>query len=85
MKIQAMPTSSATTRLIVTHGFRTWCSEPGGLQKNKTEPEPSSAVGCEKCEDVTGAGRFSPQCSVGGRVQVDPIAGHLLAQTENQR
>lgn len=45
MKIQAKPTSSATTRLIVTHGFRIWCSEPGGLQKKKREPEQSSAAG----------------------------------------
>lgn len=45
MKIQAKPTSSATTRLIVSHGFRTWCSEPGGLQRNKREPEQSSAAG----------------------------------------
>lgn len=86
MKIHAKPTSSATTRLTVTHGFRTWCSEPGGLQKDKTEPERSSAVGYQKCcEDLTGAEMCSPQCSVRARVQVNPIAGHLLAQTENQR
>lgn len=29
--------------------------------------------------------RSSPQRSVGGGVQVHPITGHLLAQTENQR
>lgn len=45
MKIQAKPTSSATTRLIVTHGFRIWCSEPAGLQKKKRDPEQSSAAG----------------------------------------
>lgn len=35
MKIQASPTSRATTRLTVTHGWRIWCSDPGGLQKRK--------------------------------------------------
>lgn len=35
MKIQASPTSRATTRLTVTHGWRIWCSDPGGLENKK--------------------------------------------------
>lgn len=35
MKIQASPTSRATTRLTVTHGWRIWCSDPGGLEEKK--------------------------------------------------
>lgn len=33
MKIQASPTSRATTRLMVTHGWRIWCSDPAGLDE----------------------------------------------------
>lgn len=82
-KIQARPTSSATTRFTVTHGFRTWCSEPGGLPRSTGEPEPSSAAGSPR--RPSGAEEGSPQRCVGGGVQVDAIAGHLLAQAEDQR
>lgn len=35
IKIQARPTSRATTRLTVTHGWRIWCSNPVGLKQNQ--------------------------------------------------
>lgn len=77
MKIQARPTSRATTRLTVTQGFRSWGSEPGGLEEERRGAERGPAAGA-------GQEQSSPQRGVGGRVQVDPVAGHLLAQTQNQ-